>query len=260
MGDKSKTTDVVREAYMDGHKVLKGNFMRGILEALKADITIDPVKKYDLAMDLLLNLAKPAEVWDKNEASRPLLLTALLQSADHALKDLEVQKTKIMEMKQEFAKGIIELENKKQVVPTTVSTKDLFDDDDEDSPVAPGTPVTVTQDTKKVVMLSVGGTGTNGQAPDFLYHATLDEHVDSITSQGLLPMNRRFVHLWNDQDQAREVAERKNPLDDVTLFKVNVRGMEKSGYDFRQYKNEDGHWLVDSVPHEFIEEEEEVSA
>lgn len=92
---------------------------------------------------------------------------------------------------------------------------------------------------------------TNAVPPILLYHGTSNKNVKKIKVEGLQKMNRQFVHLSSNIEQARQVGFRKtnNPV----VLKIKAVEAVENGLVF--YK-EDSIWLCDYVPPKFIEEME----
>lgn len=85
------------------------------------------------------------------------------------------------------------------------------------------------------------------QPPEYLYHGTVGKFMDAIKKNGLLKMNRHHVHLSESLETATKVgARRGNPI----ILTVNSGEMAKEGHLF--YKSDNGVWLTDTVPSEFI--------
>ncbi|WP_421753326.1 RNA 2'-phosphotransferase [Croceimicrobium sp.] len=85
--------------------------------------------------------------------------------------------------------------------------------------------------------------------PDVLYHGTALRNLESIKAQGLLKGNRHHVHLSADRDTARVVGQRYGkPI----VLKVKAAEMHKAGFEF--YCSENGVWLCDAVPTQYIVE------
>ncbi len=84
--------------------------------------------------------------------------------------------------------------------------------------------------------------------PEYLYHGTADRFIESILKTGLEKRNRHHVHLSADIDTATNVGTRHGR---VIILKILSGKMHKLGYKF--YKSENGVWLTDSVPVEYIE-------
>lgn len=81
-----------------------------------------------------------------------------------------------------------------------------------------------------------------------LYHGTGVKSVKAIQEQGLLPMERLYVHLSTDIETATNVGKRHGT---PVIFQVNVEQMQKDGYDFFQSVN--GIWLTKEVPAKYLE-------
>lgn len=86
------------------------------------------------------------------------------------------------------------------------------------------------------------------ELPKVLYHGTGSRFVKSIQEQGLLPMERLYVHLSTDVETATNVGKRHGT---PVIFKVNAEQMQKDGYDFFQSVN--GVWLTKEVPTKYLE-------
>ena len=85
------------------------------------------------------------------------------------------------------------------------------------------------------------------QPPEYLYHGTVAKFMDAIKKNGLLKMSRHHVHLSESLETATKVgARRGHPI----ILTVNSGEMAKEGYLF--YKSDNGVWLTDTVPPEFI--------
>ena len=96
---------------------------------------------------------------------------------------------------------------------------------------------------KNVVVLTETST-----PPPFLYHGTVAKFMASIKETGLQKMSRQHVHLSLDKETAIKVGSRRGkPI----ILSVRSGDMFKNGYKF--YLSENGVWLTDHVPPEFIE-------
>ncbi len=83
--------------------------------------------------------------------------------------------------------------------------------------------------------------------PEILYHGTGHHAVESILSQGLQKRTRHHVHLSPDMDTARQVGMRQgNPV----VFTIKAGEMHQDGHLF--YCSDNGVWLVDEVPPEYL--------
>lgn len=86
--------------------------------------------------------------------------------------------------------------------------------------------------------------------PDVLYHGTGHGAVESIMMhQGLCKMLRHHVHLSKDIETARKVGARHGR---PVVFAVDAAAMHKAGYTF--YCSDNGVWLVDRVPPEYLQQ------
>jgi putative RNA 2'-phosphotransferase len=84
--------------------------------------------------------------------------------------------------------------------------------------------------------------------PDVLYHGTAKKFLDSIMKEGLLPMNRQYVHLSVDTDMATLVGKRRDV--DPVILEINARAAENDGIKF--YIGNDKVWLCDGMPSKYI--------
>jgi putative RNA 2'-phosphotransferase len=85
------------------------------------------------------------------------------------------------------------------------------------------------------------------EPPPILYHGTATRFVESILSQGLKPQKRQQVHLSLDPATALSVGQRHGkPI----VFKIDALHMHRMG--FRFYLADNGVWLTDQVPPEFL--------
>lgn len=84
--------------------------------------------------------------------------------------------------------------------------------------------------------------------PDVLYHGTGEKAVELILQSGLLKMSRHHVHLSRDVETARKVGIRHGR---PVVFAIAATAMYKAGFTF--YCSENGVWLVDAVPPEYLQ-------
>jgi putative RNA 2'-phosphotransferase len=84
--------------------------------------------------------------------------------------------------------------------------------------------------------------------PDVLYHGTGHGAVEAILREGLCKMLRHHVHLSSDITTAKKVGIRHGR---PVVFKVNAAAMYEAGHTF--YCTENGVWLVDRVPCEYLQ-------
>ena len=86
--------------------------------------------------------------------------------------------------------------------------------------------------------------------PEYLYHGTAEKYVDSINSEGLKPKSRLYVHLSADSETAVKVGSRHGK---PFVYRIKSGEMHRQGYDF--YISENGVWLADFIPVNFMERE-----
>jgi len=84
--------------------------------------------------------------------------------------------------------------------------------------------------------------------PARLYHGTVDKFVDSIRERGLVRGERHHVHLSADEATAKKVGERRGA---PVVLVVRADDMARAGHVF--YCSDNGVWLVEHVPAQFIE-------
>lgn len=85
------------------------------------------------------------------------------------------------------------------------------------------------------------------EPPPVLYHGTHAGAVASIMQGGLKLMSRHHVHLSSDPETARKVGARRGK---PVILTVQAGRMHAAGLLF--YCSENGVWLVDEVPPEFL--------
>lgn len=83
--------------------------------------------------------------------------------------------------------------------------------------------------------------------PDLLYHGTGVQSVALIQQSGLLKMARHHVHLSQDMETAYKVGARHGR---PVILEVDAVTMQQAGFEF--YRSENGVWLVDWVPPEYL--------
>ena len=85
------------------------------------------------------------------------------------------------------------------------------------------------------------------QPPEILYHGTVERYMDDIQESGLQKMNRHHVHLSEIIETATNVGSRRGkPI----LLIVKAGLMHEEGFAF--YRSENGVWLTDNVPWEYL--------
>jgi putative RNA 2'-phosphotransferase len=83
--------------------------------------------------------------------------------------------------------------------------------------------------------------------PDFLFHGTAVNFVESIFATGLNKGNRLHVHLSLDEKTAVMVGKRHGK---PVVLKVGAGDMHRAGFEF--FRSANGVWLTDHVPADFI--------
>lgn len=87
------------------------------------------------------------------------------------------------------------------------------------------------------------------QPPDVLHHGTASRFLGQILAQGLVAGSRHHVHLSADQATAVKVGKRHGQ---PVVMTIRAKEMQQAGLAF--YKADNGVWLTDAVPPEFIDE------
>ena len=85
------------------------------------------------------------------------------------------------------------------------------------------------------------------EPPAVLSHGTATRFLDGIWADGLTPQERRQVHLSVDEETAANVGARHGkPI----ILTVDAAAMHREGFAF--YLADNGVWLTDRVPREFL--------
>lgn len=83
--------------------------------------------------------------------------------------------------------------------------------------------------------------------PAKLYHGTVERSVSSIMAEGLDKRARQHVHLSPDLDTATRVGSRRGqPI----ILEIAAAEMHEAGFSF--FRSENGVWLTDKVPPQYI--------
>jgi len=85
------------------------------------------------------------------------------------------------------------------------------------------------------------------EPPEVLFHGTVPDFLGSIRRQGLLKRSRNHVHLSADQSTAKVVGSRRGS---PVVLVVLAQRMYQDGHKF--FRSENGVWLTDSVPVDYI--------
>jgi len=83
--------------------------------------------------------------------------------------------------------------------------------------------------------------------PLVLYHGTAETNATSILNDGIQKRNRHHVHLSKDEETARKVGMRHGK---PVIFEIAANDMSNKGFIF--YVSENGVWLTDFVPPEYL--------
>jgi putative RNA 2'-phosphotransferase len=90
------------------------------------------------------------------------------------------------------------------------------------------------------------------EPPEWLFHGTATRFVASIRREGLSKRQRQHVHLSADAEIATKVgAHHGTPV----VLRIRASTMAAAGHAF--YRSENGVWLTDAVPVDFIVLDEE---
>ncbi len=84
--------------------------------------------------------------------------------------------------------------------------------------------------------------------PESLYFSTVPAQAGSVSSQGLHPVDRQFVHLSLDSEIATDVA--RNRTDSPVLFRIKAKEASEAGVTFYDRSPV---ILTSGVPAEFME-------
>lgn len=83
--------------------------------------------------------------------------------------------------------------------------------------------------------------------PEQLYHGTVAKYLAGIKKEGLLKMSRQHVHLSKDKETAVKVGSRRGLAQILTVY---AGEMHRAGFQF--FLSDNGVWLTDSVPENYI--------
>ncbi|WP_432827109.1 RNA 2'-phosphotransferase [Dactylosporangium sp. CA-092794] len=86
------------------------------------------------------------------------------------------------------------------------------------------------------------------EPPELLFHGTSRAVLASIQATGINKGGRHHVHLSPDTDTARRVGARRGGA--IVILTVLAGEMGRAGHAF--YRSDNGVWLTDAVPPEFI--------
>lgn len=87
--------------------------------------------------------------------------------------------------------------------------------------------------------------------PALLYHGTSSNKLDAISKNGLLAMQRQFVHLSTDREVAVSVGKRHGkPL----LIEIDAAALSADGWVF--YQTSENVWLTTNIPVKYLKIEQ----
>jgi putative RNA 2'-phosphotransferase len=89
---------------------------------------------------------------------------------------------------------------------------------------------------------------TQQTPPARLFHGTASRFIESIRVKGLLKGERHHVHLSLEEATAQNVGQRHGK---PVVLVVNAEAMHAAGREF--FLSENGVWLTDHVPAEYLE-------
>jgi putative RNA 2'-phosphotransferase len=83
--------------------------------------------------------------------------------------------------------------------------------------------------------------------PEFLYHGTAEQNLESILKNGIQKRNRLHVHLSADVETAKNVGTRHGK---PVILKIAALKMHQDGLLF--YLSQNGVWLTDFIEPKYI--------
>jgi putative RNA 2'-phosphotransferase len=128
------------------------------------------------------------------------------------------------------------LENLKRIVAHNDKKRFLFSNDQQLIRANQGHSIEVDLQLKKV------------EPPQILYHGTAIQHLESIKVEGLQKRARHHVHLSADLQTAKTVGARYGK---PVVLRILSKDMHDRGFHF--FQSENGVWLTECVPPEFLE-------
>lgn len=87
------------------------------------------------------------------------------------------------------------------------------------------------------------------EPPEFLWHGTAQPALSGIKKEGLKSQSRQHVHLSADLSTAEKVGSRRGK---PVILLIKAREAHAKGVKF--YLADNGVWLADAVPYEFVGE------
>ena len=133
----------------------------------------------------------------------------------------------------------IDIDTLKEIVETNNKKRYEFSDDFKKIRACQGHSINVDVELEQAV------------PPEFLYHGTAVQNIESIKKDGIKKASRQHVHLSSDYNTAYNVGKRHGK---PYIIKVSSGKMVKDGKKFYISKNEV--WLSDDIEPEYLVFEE----
>lgn len=86
------------------------------------------------------------------------------------------------------------------------------------------------------------------EPPELLFHGTVAKVLPAIRTSGIARMQRHHVHLSPDRETATTVGERRGK---AIILVIRAAEMARAGHEF--FVSDNGVWLTEEVPPEFID-------
>lgn len=86
------------------------------------------------------------------------------------------------------------------------------------------------------------------QPPKILLHGTPIKNIENIMKEGLLSLERQYVHLTTSEEMAKSVAKRYSK--DIVVLEIEALRACKNGVNF--YKINEEVWLADKIDSQYI--------
>lgn len=86
------------------------------------------------------------------------------------------------------------------------------------------------------------------EPPEQLFHGTVASALEGIRLRGLARMQRHHVHLSPDRETAAKVGQRRGR---PVILTVRALDMHRAGFAF--FLSQNGVWLTERVPPEFLD-------
>jgi putative RNA 2'-phosphotransferase len=86
------------------------------------------------------------------------------------------------------------------------------------------------------------------EPPEILFHGATAQSLTAILKTGLEKMKRHHVHLSMDTQTALRVGSRHGK---AIILKIRALEMHRAGHEF--FCSQNGVWLADAVPPQFLE-------